>query len=136
MWTTGEYTELGKIRSRVISRAVNFGFSDDDAQKIALAVDEACSNLIQHAYNFDKKRKIGIAFSCEGYKFIIRIYDDGIPFDPKEVTPPDMKEYFKEFRRGGLGIHIIRKIMDEIEYIPGSGKNGRNLLELRKNLQS
>ncbi len=129
-----DYSNLGELRDFVAAEAVKYGFSNDDAYLIALAVDEACTNLIRYAYKFDKSKKIEIDLSYSDNKFIATIKDSGKPFDPMEVPPPDMKEYFKEFKRGGLGIYIIRNAMDEISYLPSNSAGSFNELTLVKYL--
>jgi serine/threonine-protein kinase RsbW len=131
--TVCDLEELSRIRSFIMGKAASSGFSDDDSQKIALAVDEACSNLIQHAYHFNLSKIICVNVETSGNKFIINILDDGKPFNPLDVNSPDMKEYFANFKRGGLGIHLMRSIMDRVEYSPSSQKSKNNTLRLIKN---
>ncbi len=129
-----DFEELKKIRDFILEKALSFGFPDQEAQKIALAVDEACSNLIRHAYSFDPDKKICIEIETIQDKFTVKIQDNGSPFNPLDVDQPDMKEYFKKFRRGGLGIHIMRKVMDQITYEAAKNKNDKNILFLTKHL--
>ena len=132
---SGEYSELHKIREFVHQKASKFGFSDDEANNISLAVDEACSNLIHHAFHFDKSKKICIQVLTDDDNFTVNIYDDGSPFNPLEAIQPDMQEYFKNYQRGGLGIKIMRSVMDEINYLPSNSSNQQNILSLKKHLQ-
>lgn len=125
-------SELVRIRSFIVEKATKYGFSDELSQKIALAVDEACSNLIKHAYKLDPTKKIWINLLFENDEFIIRIQDEGNPFNPLQVPQPDMSSYFKSFQRGGLGIQIMRLVMDKINYFPSIDNNSKNILELRK----
>jgi serine/threonine-protein kinase RsbW len=129
-----DYSNLSELRDFVAAEAVKHGFSNDDAYLISLAVDEACTNLIRYAYKFDKTKKIEIIISADSNKFIAKIKDSGAPFNPLDVPPPDMEEYFKEFKRGGLGIYIIRNAMDEISYIPANSTDSYNELTLVKYL--
>lgn len=130
-----DFKELGRIREFVLKKAIVFGFSDDEAQKISLAVDEACSNLIRHAFNFDSNKKICVEIELNNKDmFVVNILDDGKPFNPLDVESPDMKSYFREFRTGGLGISIMKKVMDDISYTPSDSKKAKNLLQLKKNL--
>ena len=125
-------SELSRIRDFVAINAVKFGFAEDISQKIALAVDEACSNLIKHAYKLDNSKKIWINIEKQSDEFVVRIIDEGNPFDPLQVPEQDMPKYFKKFSRGGLGIQIMRLVMDKINYFPSSTGNPQNILELRK----
>ena len=131
----GDFEELSRIRKFVYSQAMNCGFKDEEAQKICLAVDEACSNLIRHAFHFDRSKEICIQVEFAKKLFTVSIIDEGIPFDPLSVETPNMSEYFKQYRKGGLGIQLMRKVMDEIDYSPSDDKHPRNVLKLKKALQ-
>jgi len=117
-----DYSNLNNLREFIMSHAKKNGWDNENAYLISLAVDEACTNLIRYAYKFDKTKKIEIILKPKQDKFVVIIKDSGKPFNPLEVPPPDMEEYFNEFKRGGLGIFIINKAMDEIIY-----KKGNNL---------
>jgi serine/threonine-protein kinase RsbW len=128
----GDFSELHKIRNFIFSKAKGFGFDEIEANKIALAVDEACTNLIKHSFKFDKSKEFCVFIEPTNIKFIIKILDKGIPFNPLDVNKLDMKEYFSNFKKGGLGIQIIRTVMDEISYLPSNVKSGENILTLTK----
>lgn len=131
---SGDNSELERIRDFVSRKASDFGFDDATTQKITLAVDEACSNVIRHSYKFDTEKQICISIGSIGEEFIIKIFDEGGEFNPLKVESPDMSEYLKNFKKGGLGIHIIKLIMDEIQYTPNVGDPARNMLCLKKYL--
>jgi serine/threonine-protein kinase RsbW len=113
---------LSVVRDFVSDAARAVGFADDDVGKIALAVDEACTNIIKHAYKFDPHQDIAVTVSAANGVFEVRILDHGRTFDPTTVQPPNMKEYLTHFRRGGLGVHLMRSLMDKVEYsiVPGT----------------
>lgn len=129
---SSDTAELSKVRDFVLRKAMEFGFSEDEAYKISLAVDEACTNLIRHAFKLDTHNKICVEIEESKGKFNVKISDSGSPFDPLTVESPDMKEYFKQYRHGGLGIHIMRSVMDDIKYYPSTTDNSRNILKLTK----
>jgi serine/threonine-protein kinase RsbW len=131
---TSDFTELHRIRQFVMDSAGRVGFSDDEASKIGLAVDEACTNIIKHSFKFDKSKKFCVQVETSTDFFIVNISDNGAPFDPLTVPDVDMKDYISNFKRGGLGIHIIRNVMDEVDYTPSAGSNSMNLLTLKKSL--
>lgn len=132
---SGDTAELAKIRAFVEEHAKQFGFSEGDVMKIALAVDEACSNLVRHAYKHDKNQKFCVRVETKGDQFIVSILDNGPTFNPLNVASPDMKEYFKKLKPGGLGVQIMRMVMDELSYIPASQTQPQNALRLAKNLR-
>ena len=104
------------VRDFVSEAARAFGFGDEDISKIALAVDEACTNIIKHAYRSDPTKIIHVDVRADGGTFEVAIQDDGVRFNPTQVQPPDMKEYLTHFRRGGLGVHLMKSLMDKVEY--------------------
>ncbi len=126
--------ELKKIRFFVAKKAESFGFNPAECQKIALAVDEACSNLIKHGYKLDKSKTFSVEIETATNKFTVKISDSGLPFNPLDISSPDMNEYFDSFRKGGLGVHIMKLVMDNISYMPSDEKNPFNMLELTKEL--
>ena len=110
------------VREFVSDAARAFGFSDEEVSKIALAVDEACTNVIKHAYRFDPTKTIHVIIQTENGGFQIAIRDNGTQFNPAQLHPPDMKEYLTHFRRGGLGVYLMKSLMDKVEYDIAPGK--------------
>lgn len=130
-----DISELERIRTFVSDCAKKFGFSDDISYKISLAVDEACTNLIKYTFNSSKNKDIKIKITCKNNDLLeIYIYDKSEPFNPLLINSPDMNEYLKSYKKGGLGIYIMKLIMDDIEYIPRSQNNMYNTLILKKKL--
>jgi serine/threonine-protein kinase RsbW len=118
---------LGEVRTFIAQAAREFGFTDAVISDIQLAVDEACTNIIKHAYRSHPEGIIRIDVAIANArstpsKFIVKIFDQGNSFDPTKHPAPDMKEYFRKMTRGGLGIVLMRKLMDEVEYaqLPGN----------------
>jgi serine/threonine-protein kinase RsbW len=83
--------------------------------EVQMAVDEACTNIIKHAYS-GKGGIIAITCELQGDDFIITISDRGKFFDVDSVSPPDLESDLEKRRVGGLGIHLMRKLMDEVNY--------------------
>lgn len=110
------------VREFVSEAARDFGFSDEDVSRIALAVDEACTNIIKHAYKFDPTKKITVTVQGGNGAFQVVIQDNGTQFNPDDVQSPNMKEYMKNYRRGGLGIYLMKSLMDKVEYSIAPGK--------------
>jgi serine/threonine-protein kinase RsbW len=112
------------IRNFVSSIAKRVGLEETDVNKIELAVDEACTNVIQHAYEGDDSQKIDIAVKIDYSKFTVVVTDKGKTFKMDEIEMPDMKEYLAELRVGGLGIYLMKTLMDEVDYrAKSSGEN-------------
>ena len=118
---------LAEARSFVGQAAREFGFDDADAMNIEIAVDEACTNIIKHAYKNDPEGWIHIRISQHrengNPRIVIQITDSGKPFDSNSYTAPNMPEYLQKMKRGGLGVLLMKKIMDEVEYFSSSDDN-------------
>lgn len=112
----GKTENLELIRTFVAKIAEQSGFSEDDIYKIELAVDEACANVIKHAYKGDRKNNIHLVVELDLKKMTIIITDHGVGFDVEKVLKRDMDEYLAKMKVGGLGIHLIRTLMDDAEF--------------------
>ncbi len=122
---------LELIRKFVSKVAQKVGFDEDDVAKIELACDEACSNVIKHAY--EKKngsQSLDVLIKIDLDKFTLVVTDHGRGFDPAKVLVPNMKEYLAQLKVGGLGIYLIRTLMDEVDYDIKPGK--RNQVKMVK----
>jgi len=108
--------DLEIIRNFVYSTAVKLGFDKESAGKIELSVDEACSNVIRHAYDMKSNNYIEIDIIVDMKRIVIIITDRGKAFDPAKIKKPNMQEYIARLKVGGLGIYMMRMLMDEVEY--------------------
>ena len=109
---------LDVIRNFVVRIAREMGFSDEQVYDIEVAVDEAASNVIKHAYSHRNsgKRPLDIKVK-KNKKFIeITITDKGKGFNPDEVKEPQIEEYLKKMKRGGLGLYLIKQLMDDVAF--------------------
>ncbi len=131
----GSTSELHRVRAFVEARARQSGVGEQGVYNITLAVDEACSNVIRHAYKHDQGREFCVTIEINDNELIIEISDSGDAFDPMTIRTPNMKEYFENFRHGGLGISIIRRVVDKIEYLPAGAGRPFNILKLIKSLR-
>ncbi len=122
--------KLLEVREFVGAAARSFGFSEEETGNIVLAVDEACTNIIKHAYQYATDKEIEINITQDNGSFEIRIYDNGKSFDPSTVHAPDLKKYIDHRQRGGLGVYLMKRLMDRVEYNFTSGK--RNEVRLIK----
>lgn len=120
------------IRNFIGGVAKKVGFGKDDVSKIELATDEACTNVIEHAYKHNDKQAIDIAIKLDYQKFTIIITDRGETFDVHEIDLPDMETYLAELRVGGLGIYLMKTLMDEVDYSSEPGvKNEVRMVKYR-----
>ena len=113
--TTAELKNLSEIRRFVQEMASALGVDPAMIPNVPLAVDEAVTNIIVHGYQ-GQGGAIEIEVSLEGDALVIRIRDEAAPFDPTIVPPPDVTLPLEQRIPGGLGIHLIRQIMDEMTH--------------------
>lgn len=123
---------LEMIREFVSGVAKKVGFSQEESNKIELAVDEACTNVIEHAYQKDETKDIDVAVKIELQKLTVVVTDSGESFSANDVEMPDMKSYLAELRVGGLGIYLMKTLMDEVNY--KTQPNGKNEVHMVKYL--
>ncbi|MCW4000759.1 MAG: ATP-binding protein [Candidatus Bathyarchaeota archaeon] len=99
-----------------------------DVHAVQLSVDEACTNIIEHAYS-SMEGKIVVGCMLTDSKFIVEISDWGGPFDPTTLPEPDVESGLSERKAGGLGIFFMKKFMDEVSYLR---RDDKNLLTIAK----
>lgn len=114
---------LSNVRDFVATHARHFGFRKEDIEDIRLAVDEAFTNVVKHAYQNDSSQKVYIRIGSSGNEFWISITDHGKSFDPSTYKEPDLRESIREHRRGGVGVYLIKKLMDKVEYHSSGSAN-------------
>jgi serine/threonine-protein kinase RsbW len=125
---------LSAIRDFVFNAATEVGFNSDDIGNMILAVDEACTNIIKHAYKSYPDGEIIINLKYSEEKFTIEIIDYGNSFHPESVPDLDLQKYYKQRRVGGLGMFLMKTLMDEVKYVSVPGKYNQVLLS--KNFNS
>jgi anti-sigma regulatory factor (Ser/Thr protein kinase) len=122
-----QYRAIRQACESVAQAAESAGLSVDAVFHVQLAVDEACTNVVEHAYEGDGQGEILISWSTECVDgmdyFTIRIEDRGKCFDPATVPPPTLSTDPEELQIGGLGIHFMRMMMDRVEYQFSPEKN-------------
>ncbi|MFQ5639121.1 MAG: ATP-binding protein [bacterium] len=106
---------LDSLRVFITRIGKRHGYSNKVVNAFKLAVDEAATNIIRHAYN-DDAGMITVRAKIENDSLTLSFIDQGVYFDPKTVDNPDLNHYVDIGKKGGLGIFIIRKLMDEIDY--------------------
>ena len=121
--------ELRHVRAAVKEKSLACGADQQMARDIVTAVDEACQNVIRHAYKGEDVGDIKLTLSIEDGALTISLVDWAPPTDPSKVRPRDLDDV----RPGGLGTHLIRELMDSVEFLeppPGCG----NLLRMVKQI--
>jgi serine/threonine-protein kinase RsbW len=125
-----KFEYLDEIREFVGEVARQGGFGDKDVYNIQLATDEAASNMIEHSYENIPDGVIDLSCGMDGEQIRIVLVDYGEPFDPSIIPMPDLKADLSDRKIGGLGIFLMRKLMDEVHYEPRADKS--NVLTMIK----
>ena len=107
---------LGAVRRFVETHAQELGFSADDIEELKLAVDEACTNIINHAYSGEEFGTVELSIAKDKEKFTIIIRDKGRTFEMEHYREPDLRTSLQKRRGGGYGVFIMRNLMDDVRY--------------------
>ncbi len=117
-WLTRLVDEMGR-EARLSEQAIF---------QCRLALDEACANIINHSYG-DRGGEIEAVISAQRGICRIQLTDFGEPYDPAVVSQPARPRTIDEVKPGGLGLHLIRSVMDEVRYTPG--RRGNHLVMIK-----
>lgn len=122
--------KLREIRTFVSEVLTDMGMSEIDAHKVILAVDEVCANLIIHSNNCNATEKLELFVEDLGdHKVTFEIIDHGRGFLYENYKEPNLEEIIKKRKKGGLGIMLVRNIMDEVEF---KIEKNRNICRMMK----
>ena len=125
---------LSMIRDFVKSIGTQAAMSDMEVAKLEMAVDEACANVIEHAYNSDATQEVSIRATVDEDSVRIEVIDTGKGFDPAAVEQLKLEELVSAKRTGGLGMRLMKSFMDEVHYemLPGVKNELRMVKHLNK----
>jgi serine/threonine-protein kinase RsbW len=124
---------LALIREFVTRVAEQAGLNETEVGQLELAVDEACANVIEHAYGDDKTKQVMVRAIFDEDALRIHVIDTGKGFDPTGVQQQELKDLIAKRKSGGLGMRLIKTLMDEVHYDIEPGK--RNELRMVKKLK-
>ena len=124
---------LKGVRDFIRGALKDHDVSDLQISELVLALDEMCSNLMIHAHRCDPKELFELRIHIEkGASVVFEIVDDGTVFDINQFSEPSIDNIVHEKRKGGLGIRLVKSIMDKVEY---QNKSGKNVCRLVKNVE-
>ncbi len=112
----GRLENLDAIADFVIKAAQASGLSEQATFEVQMAVDEACTNVIEHGYGETKKGEVALRCELAEGDFVVTIHDRGQPFDPEAIPLPDLECSLAERCEGGLGVYFIHQLMDEVRF--------------------
>jgi serine/threonine-protein kinase RsbW len=125
---------LSEIADFVELAARESGMNADQVYDVQMAVDEACANVIEHAYRGRPDGTIDIRCEKRGKEFVVTIQDLGERFDPKQVARPRTNAPLSKRNIGGLGLFFMHKLMDKVtfEFTCGSGNRLTMVKKIKK----
>ncbi len=129
-----DFKNLDAIRELVGEAARRAGFDDREVYAIQLATDEACSNIIEHAYRDMPPGEIEISYEADEDHMTIVIHDHGRTFDLSAVPQPNLTCDLRQRTLGGLGVYFIQNLMDEVRF-ESSPQTGNTLTMIKRKLR-
>jgi len=121
--------ELDKLKAAVSKMSATITCTQRNSKEINLILEELFTNVVNYSFNDDKEHDIDLSLSCDEKSLIIRMEDDGKPFDFTAEAAPDTKCAIEKRCIGGLGIHFIKHFIDDCKYYR---KKGKNIVVLKK----
>ena len=123
----GKVVYLSKIRKFIKEKATEMGLEEKIVGELQVAINEVCTNIMEHGYNPGRDKEINLKVKVQGARFLVTILDHGKSFDPSAVELPDKDVLIAKKKPRGYGIYLIKKIMDKLEYQvkPGIGNELR-----------
>lgn len=112
----GVFSNLVNIGEFVRQASRKAGLSDTESYQVETAVDEACSNIIEHAYGGENKGDITCCYDCSPGCLTITLKDNGKPFCPGNIPVPNVFGNLEERKSHGLGLFFINKLMDDVHF--------------------
>ncbi|MBI3188063.1 MAG: ATP-binding protein [Gammaproteobacteria bacterium] len=121
--------KLKPVRDTVRALAQRMGCTAENIDCMVMAINEACMNVIQHAYGAREDGEVILEFWMDGEDMVVRVHDFANSVDRNNIKSRDLED----IRPGGLGVHLIHKMMDSVEYLDGMDGIG-NMLQMRKRI--
>ena len=114
---------LKRIRTFVADALEPFGLPDLLLNQLILAVDEICANFIIHSNSEDATKQIKVTISSKGRQLLFEISDEGLAYTPGQYQEPRLRDLIHQGRKGGVGILLVNRIMDKVEYVTEGIRN-------------
>ncbi len=130
--TTSDMKNLELVANFVMEAARRAKLTQKQSDDVQMAVDEAVTNVMEHAYAGKTDGAISITLRADAATFFVEIRDYGKPFDVKKVKKPNTKSPLSERSIGGLGIFFMKKLMDRVEFSRDQAGNVTRMLKKLK----
>jgi serine/threonine-protein kinase RsbW len=130
---SGHFKNLAHIGDFISQTAAQAGLDERASYAVQMAVDEACANIIEHAYGGEGQGSIRLICGMRPDGLEITIYDQGQPFDPTRLPTLNTLAPLEQRQAGGMGVFFIHKLMDRVEFKFGTPQGNQLILFKRKN---
>ena len=121
-------SEVSRLVDRLEAFGAEAGLPPDVTFRLTLSLDEIVCNVIRHGFDDDAEHQILVTVDVSDGVVTATVVDDGTAFDPREAPLPDLDAPLDQRQAGGLGMHLVRTTMDEVDY---RREDGRNVLTVR-----
>ena len=130
-WTAAHahLADLAAVRAFVAAAAAEAGVDREARDALVLATDEVCSNVIVHAYAGRAAGPLEVTVGADAGDVRVTVADAGPPFDPDAALAPDLQGEWAERSVGGLGWHLVRRLVDDVRYERAPGGNRVTLVK-------
>lgn len=123
---------LPVLRNFISRIASKYRLSKSEVNALTISIDEACTNIIKHGYRNIQPGSITMNVHIKNNSLEVELIDHGISFDPNQVSDPNISQYIQNGKKGGLGIFIMKKFLDDIQYMSSEKVNILRLIKFRK----
>ena len=128
-----QLSEISNVNNQFLTFAEKLEIPDEVTTKFQIVFDEVLNNIISYAYSDSKEHDIEIELELSGNSLIVTFTDDGMPFNPASVNSPDLNQSLQDRKAGGIGLHLIRNLVDDLSYQRGINKNVMTLMKKFEN---
>jgi len=123
--------EIARLQVALEEFATGHPLPKRSLHEVQLALEEHLTNIVRYAYDDDREHQIKVRVTFRPPELRIEVEDDGCPFNPLQHPTPDLSQPIEQRPIGGLGIHMIRNTLDEVDY---RRENERNILTMIKRI--
>lgn len=122
---------LKEVRSFVAKNLEGAPLSEVEVNALVLAVDEVCANVIIHSNKCNENEKLEVIAELKDHEIVFEVVDNGMGYDLRTHKVPNLKDIVRSKRKGGVGLLLVQKIMDKIDFIP---YNNGHIIRLVKHI--
>lgn len=118
-----DLSEIGRLANAVVEFGKENNLASHIIDDVKLVLEEIVSNILTYGFEDDRDHQVTVQIDLRGDVLVMEVKDDGNPFDPAKYCSPNVDKPFDEREIGGMGIHLVRNLVDELDYRQEQGKN-------------